>query len=148
MALDHIRLSNQAKDQLTRLKRSTGIKNWNVLSRWAFCASLADKGSPSPAKIATDSSVEMSWKVFGGEYQDVYLALLKERCERDGVGTSPDTLTQQFKLHLHRGIGYLASDRRIKDISGLFGRIDRMLNAGKDENSRVDGSQEPSSIES
>lgn len=81
MSLDHIRLSNQAKEQLIRLKRSTGIKNWNVLSRWAFCASLADKTPPGGSKIATDSSVEMSWKVFGGEYQDVYLALLKERCE-------------------------------------------------------------------
>lgn len=120
MSLDHIRLSSQAKEQLIRLKRITGIKNWNVLSRWAFCLSLADKTPPSASKISTDSSVEMSWKVFGGEYADIYLALLKERCEQDGFGSSQDVLSQQFKLHLHRGVGYLANNRNIKNIAGLF----------------------------
>jgi DNA sulfur modification protein DndE len=33
---------------------------------------------PQLAKIATDSSVEMSWRVFGGEYHEIYLALLKD----------------------------------------------------------------------
>lgn len=120
MSLDHIRLSSQAKEQLIRLKRITGIKNWNVLSRWAFCLSLADRTPPSSSKISTDSSVEMSWKVFGGEYAEIYLALLMERCEQDGVGSSQDVLSQQFKLHLHRGVGYLANNRSMKNIGGLF----------------------------
>lgn len=127
MSLDHIKLSTQAQDQLVRLKRLTGIKNWNVLCRWAFCLSLAEKTPPTRSKIATDSSVEMSWKVFGGEYQGVYMALLKERCEQDGLGSSLDVLTQQFRLHLHRGIGYLAADRNIRSISGLFARMTEAL---------------------
>ena len=36
MAIEHIRVSQHAKDQLIRLKRVTGIKNWNVLCRWAL----------------------------------------------------------------------------------------------------------------
>jgi DNA sulfur modification protein DndE len=123
MALDHIRISSQGKEQLVRLKRSTGVKNWNVLCRWAFCASLADHSTPQLAKIATDSSVEMSWRVFGGEYHEIYLALLKDRCERDGFGTAPETLGNQFKLHLHRGISLLASDRSIRSIGALFARL-------------------------
>lgn len=126
MAIEHIRLSQQAKEQLTRLKRWTGIQNWNVLCRWAFCVSLAEPTVPPKTKILIDSSVEMTWKVFGGSYQDVYLALLKERCHRDGLGVSDDILAIQFRLHLHRGIAYLAalvSDKQIKSISDLVRRI-------------------------
>jgi DNA sulfur modification protein DndE len=122
MSLDHIRISEQAKEQLVRLKRSTRIKNWNVLCRWALCVSLADPTIPPNKRIASDSSVEMSWKVFGGEYQGVYFALLKQRCKHDGFGTSTEVLAQQLKLHLHRGIGQLAVDRNLKSIAGLVGR--------------------------
>jgi len=65
-AIDHIRLSQQAKDQLIKLKRVTGIEHWNVLCRWALCVSLAESSIPPAAKIPSDSNVEMSWKVFGG----------------------------------------------------------------------------------
>ena len=64
MSLDHIRLSQQSRDQLIRLKRHTGIKHWNVLCRWAFCASLAEPTVPAPAKIPADSTLEMTWQVF------------------------------------------------------------------------------------
>jgi DNA sulfur modification protein DndE len=123
MTLDHIRLSTQAKEQLVRLKRSTGIKNWNILCRWALCTSLADPSMPPNKKIPTDSSVEMSWKVFGGDHQAVYLALLKQRCKQDGFEISPEILAQQLRLHLHRGIGQLALDRNIKRITDLVARV-------------------------
>lgn len=123
MSLEHIRLSTQAKEQLIRLKRTTGVKNWNVLCRWAFCVSLADTTKPVDKRIPTDSSVEMSWKVFGGTYQDIYLALLKQRCKQDDIKISPDTLAQQFKLHLHRGITQLAGDRSVKTIANLLARL-------------------------
>ena len=35
MAIEHIRLSQHAKDQLIKLKRVTGIDHWNELCRWA-----------------------------------------------------------------------------------------------------------------
>lgn len=120
MALEHIRISQQAKDQLIRLKRVTGIEHWNELCRWAVCVSLAEQSVPSPVKIHVDSNVEMSWKVFGGRHADIYLALLKERCLRDGLGTDPDVLAQQFRLHLHRGISYLAGNKKLRKIDDLI----------------------------
>jgi hypothetical protein len=45
-----------------------------------------------------DSNVEMTWQVFGGEAQELYLALLKERCQGDGLGTSEEVLNRQFRL--------------------------------------------------
>jgi DNA sulfur modification protein DndE len=120
MSVEHIRLSQQAKDQLIKLKRVTGIEHWNVLCRWALCVSLAEQGMPPPAKIPADSNVEMSWKVFGGRHADLYLALLKERCVRDGLGTDPETLSQQFRLHLHRGISYLLGNKQLRKIDDLI----------------------------
>jgi DNA sulfur modification protein DndE len=123
MAIENIKLSQQAKEQLIKLKRVTGIKNWNTLCRWGFCTSLAEPTPPTVMKIPADSSVEMTWKVFGGDDAEIYLALLKARCLRDGLDTSEETLAVQFRLHLHRGIGYLFADKKMRDIGGLFRRV-------------------------
>ena len=122
MPIEHIRLSQQAKEQLVRIKRWTGLRHWNEICRWAFCASLAEGTIPAPAKIVADSSVEMSWRVFGGQHHELYLALLKQRCLSDSLGTSDDVLSTQFRLHLHRGLGYIAADRQIRSIAGLAKR--------------------------
>ena len=122
MSLDTIRLSEQSKGQLARVKRNTRIKNWNVLCRWALCMSLAEEATPNQMKIPADSSVEMTWRVFGGADSDVYLALVKQRCHEDGLGTDPATVEEQFRLHLHRGIGYLFGDPELKSLSGLVKR--------------------------
>ena len=57
--------------------------------------------------------------MFGGECHELYLALLKERCVRDGLETDPDTLNRQFRLHLHRGISYLATPNKVRGIGDL-----------------------------
>lgn len=62
----------------------------------------------------------MSWKVFGGRHADLYLALLKERCVCDGLGTDPETLAQQFRLHLHRGVSYLFGNKQLRKIDDLI----------------------------
>ncbi|MCL4202931.1 MAG: DNA sulfur modification protein DndE [Pirellulaceae bacterium] len=117
--MKQIKLSSQAKEQLIRLKTRTGIGQWNILCRWAFCLSLAEATPPTPVEIPADSNVEMSWLVFGGEHHELYLALLKTRCVRDGLDTGDETLLRQFRLHLHRGIGYLATPNRIRGIADL-----------------------------
>lgn len=119
MAIEQIRLSQTAKEQLVRLKRRTGLKNWNVLCRWAFCRSLAEPTKPSPVPIPADSSVEMTWKTFAGPYAAVYLALLKTRCHVDGLDLTEESLNQNFRLHLHRGIAYLAGDKALQEIEDL-----------------------------
>jgi DNA sulfur modification protein DndE len=119
VAIEHIRLSQQAKDQLVKLKRSTGIENWNVLCRWAFCVSLAEESIPPKARIPADSNIEMSWKVFGGRYADIYMLLLRERCVQDGFRLDAETLSSQFRLHLHRGISYLAGTKSLRKVNDL-----------------------------
>ena len=119
--IERVRLAKTAEDQLIKLKRSTKIKQWNILCRWAFCRSLAEPSVPSPVPIKTDSKVEIAWNVFGGEIADILLIALKQRCHKDGLSTEPETLKQQFTLHLHRGIGYLAGDNSLSAIEDLVG---------------------------
>lgn len=120
MSIKQVRLSGQAREQLIRLKTRTGITQWNVLCRWAFCLSLRQPAPPTPVEVPADSNVEMTWQVFGGEAQELYLALLKERCERDGLEPSDDMLLRQFRLHLHRGISHLATPQAIRSIADLL----------------------------
>lgn len=114
--LDRIKLSQTAKDQLIKLKRTTKIDQWNILCRWALCRSLAEPSPPSPVPIPSDSNLEMTWQIFGGNIADLLLIALKQRCHNDGLPTDKETLAVQFRLHLHRGIGYLAGDPTIKTI--------------------------------
>ncbi|WP_458682857.1 DNA sulfur modification protein DndE [Prescottella equi] len=119
MPLEHIRLSQGARDQLITLKRRTGIGHWNVLCRWALCRSLAEPTVPPAIKLVTDSNVEMTWRVFAGNHGDVLWALVRIRCHRDGLPLDEESVANQFRLHLHRGIGYLIGDTRSSDIEGL-----------------------------
>ncbi len=120
LPIERIRLSQTAKEQLLKLKRSTKIDQWNILCRWAFCRSLSESSTPSPVPIPQDSNVEMTWRVFGGEISDILLLALKQRCYNDGLSTDKETLATQFRLHLHRGIGYLAGDLNLRKIEDLL----------------------------
>lgn len=117
--IDRIKLSQTAKDQLIKLRRVTKIEQWNTLCRWALCRSLAESTPPSPVPIPADSNVEMTWQTFGGEIAEILLIALKQRCYNDGLSTDQETLAAQFRLHLHRGIGYLAGDPYLKKVEDL-----------------------------
>ena len=119
--VNSIKLSQTAKDQLVKLKRSTKIEQWNILCRWAFCRSLAETAPPSLVVIPADSNLEMTWRVFGGDLADILIVTLRQRCYQDGLEITPEILSQQFRLHLHRGIGYLAGDSSIRKIEDLVG---------------------------
>lgn len=119
MIVENIRLSQQAKEQLVQLKRHTGITQWNILCRWALCLSLAEKKIPQDKDIQLDSSVEMTWKTFGGARHELYTAAVKQRCKNDGISLTEKNLQKYFRLHLHRGISYLASPNMVRSIEDL-----------------------------
>ena len=120
MIVKQIRLSNQAKDKLSRLKGKTGIKNWNILCRWAFCFSLHENTVPTDVPINSDSNVEMSWYTFGGEYSDIYDAIMIAWCKNMGLPTDEETLAKYFKLHIERGIAHLSGTNFIKNLDDLL----------------------------
>ena len=120
--IESVRVSEKARIQLITLKKRNGIENWNVLCRWAFCLSLAERSVPPFEDIPADSSVEMSWRVFTGGLEEVYWALLLTRAKRDGIPLERDSLVSYFRIHLHRGISYLNgmnSNQSIADFARL-----------------------------
>ncbi len=120
MLVKQIKLSNQAKEKLSRLKGKTGIKNWNVLCRWALCYSLKEGSMPTDIPIVQDSNVEMSWYTFGGEDSDLYEALVIAWCKSKELPLDHDKLAKYFKLHLERGISYLCGTNFIRSINDLL----------------------------
>jgi DNA sulfur modification protein DndE len=134
MSIETVRISAQGREQLSRLKRYTGVENWNVLCRWAFCVSIAEITKPPLTIVKNEGGVEMTWKTFGGSQAELYLALLKNRCLQDGIEPDDGNLAEQLRLHLHRGLAYLAANRQVRSIVDL---IDRALVSTK-ESQRVE----------
>lgn len=121
MIMKQIHLSAQAKDQLSRLKSKTGIRNWNILCRWALCYSLSEDTLPTDVALREDSNLEMSWLTFAGEYYEIYEALMKAWCMRMGLPTDAETVWKYFSLNLERGIAHLSGTGFIRSIDDLTG---------------------------
>ena len=120
MLIKQIKLSNQSKERLGRLKGKTGIKNWNVLCRWAFCYSLGEYTMPTDIPIVADSNVEMSWFTFAGEYSELYEALMKAWFIKMELPSDTETLSKYFRLHLERGIAHLSGTNFIRNLDDLM----------------------------
>ncbi len=116
---------NRSKYQISLKNVFHGLKenrnkNWNILCRWALCYSLSEHTVPTDLPIALDSNVEMSWYTFGGEYNELYEALVYAWCEEMDLPTDEDTVSKYFKLHLERGIAHLSGTNFIKSIDDLL----------------------------
>lgn len=120
MIMKQIRLSQRSKEKLSRLKGKTGIKNWNILCRWALCYSLSEKTVPTDVEIPADSNLEISWYTFGGEYSDLYDALIRAWCIEMGLSIDNATLQKYFRLNLERGIAHLSGTGFIKSLDDLI----------------------------
>ncbi len=120
MIVKQVRLSQRSKEKLSRLKGKTGIKNWNILCRWALCYSLSEKTIPTDIDIPADSNLEMSWYTFGGEYSELYDALMRAWCIEMGLPIDDETLAKYFHLNLERGIAHLSGTGFIKSLDDLI----------------------------
>jgi DNA sulfur modification protein DndE len=123
MSIKTIRLVETDRDLLVRLKRSTGVKGFNILCRWAFCMSLADRNPTSVDPIGALSNLEIDWDVFAGGHQEVYWALLVQRVHEDGLPGDNESLVREFNRHLHRGIGLLANLAQKPSIRSIVSTI-------------------------
>lgn len=127
MVIKQFKLSQPEKERLIRIKAKTGIQNWNILCRWALCWSLAEPTEPGGVEPASDSNVEMDWSTFAGEYSEIYEAILRQRCLKDGKGDDPRTLMKYFRLHLNRGINHYSTRDVLKNCQDLL----RSVRAGE-----------------
>jgi DNA sulfur modification protein DndE len=114
--VETVRVSQRSREILIKLKRKTGIENWNVLCRWAFCSSLANPSKPNRIAAVPESNIEMSWKVFAGDMGDVLSALLRSRAVQDNVAVDGESLAVCFKTHLERGISQIQNTTDLTNV--------------------------------
>jgi DNA sulfur modification protein DndE len=82
------------------LKGRTGLTP-NILCRIGFCLSLGDPSIPNPANYDEEGQ-EFNRYTLTGEWDKLFIALLKERLLKDGLDINKDLLPQ-FRAHLNRG---------------------------------------------
>lgn len=116
-----VRVSVEARDQLIRLKRFTGVQSWSVLCRWALLRSLREEHPPASPLSTGLSNIEMDWEVFAGPLGALPLLLVRKYNADHGLGTEDAVVAEQLNRHLHRGIATLAaSGERIGSIEDLI----------------------------
>jgi DNA sulfur modification protein DndE len=120
--VETVRISKQGRDQLMKVRRQTGIENWNILCRWALCLSLREETPPPAVKQKLDGGVEMAWKVFSGEESEVLSALVLLRSAVDGFEADGEGPSNCLKAHIHRGLSYMASGQETRSITDFTER--------------------------
>jgi len=117
--LDTIRLDADTKTRLSTLKKRTGIENWNTLCRWAFCLSISDPATVRGLQERQLGAIEMTWKTFAGDDDELYRLLLIRRSEADLGTADRDSLAKTIRQHIARGTARLVANRSLKSTKDL-----------------------------
>jgi DNA sulfur modification protein DndE len=113
MKLTKVRLTTEASNRLRFLAGKTGVTP-NLLCRLGICLSLAEPAIPNPAEYPEEDR-EFNRYTLLGEYDPLFLALLKQRCHENGIES--DELPNYFRAHVNRGIVLL--QQRVRNIADL-----------------------------
>ena len=110
MKFSRIKLSAKSLNQLGRLKARTGLTP-NLLARFALCLSLKEKSAPIISQYDNEGN-DIEPAILFGEYESLYLGLMKNRLKKDGLSFSE--LNEMTRCHINRGVASLA--RRIQNL--------------------------------
>ena len=92
----------------------------NILCRLGFCLSINESSTPNPDSYTEDGQ-EFNRYTLLGEWDDFYIALLKQKMHRDGVAL--DQIEDQFRAHVNRGVISLSKlVKSVPDIARLVVR--------------------------
>lgn len=116
MKLTRLRIGQEASVRLSQLKGRTGLTP-NILCRIAFTLSLGDPTVPNPYDYPVDSDREIDRHTLTGSWDALFVAMIKERCQQDGLSLDDDTLAVQFRAHINRGV--LLLHKRVKTLNDL-----------------------------
>ncbi|MBN1877909.1 MAG: DNA sulfur modification protein DndE [Anaerolineae bacterium] len=116
MKLNRLRISEEVASKLSMLKGRTGLTP-NILCRIGFCLSLNDPTVPLPDDYPSDTEKEIDRHTLTGQWDRLFVALIKERCYQDGLPLDNETLAEQFRAHINRGV--LLLFKRIRVLGDL-----------------------------
>jgi DNA sulfur modification protein DndE len=86
-----------------------------------FCLSLEEPKAPDPKEFAEEER-EFNRYTLLGEYDVLFVALLRQRLYQDGIETG--RLEDHFRAHMNRGLSLLQQRvRNVADLAGLIASI-------------------------
>ena len=116
--IDLLRTSVNVRNSLTRIKTITGIPNWNIICRWAFCLSLKQTSLPREVDEKLDG-IEIDFDTLVGKNKSIYTQLLINNLISHKVEIDKKNLTKYLYAHVNRGVNIIYTNK-LKDISGLM----------------------------
>ncbi len=116
--IDLLRTSANVRNSLTRIKTITGIPNWNIICRWAFCLSLKQTSLPREVDEKLDG-IEIDYDILVGKNKSIYTQLLINNLISHKVEIDRKNLTKYLYAHVNRGVNIIYTNK-LKDISGLM----------------------------
>ena len=116
--IDILRTSMNVKNSLTRIKSITGISNWNILCRWAFCLSVKQTSLPREVEEKLDG-IEIDYDTLVGKNKSIYTQLLINNLVSHKEEINKKNLTKYLNAHVNRGVNIISTNK-LKDISGLL----------------------------
>lgn len=74
--MERVKLTSAARNQLSTIKRRTGIEHNNAICRHALCISLANPSVPPNENFSFSGGLEIDWRTLTGGQEDLYTNLL------------------------------------------------------------------------
>ena len=118
MTFSRLHVSKATTNRLKALKSRTGLTP-NIICRLALCYSLADPHAVDP-KSHDAAGMEFLRSTVLGEYEELYIALARQRLSDDSSDISID---EAIRAHINRGVELLSPRlKSIADVADLLPR--------------------------
>ncbi len=114
---DAVRISARGREILIKLKRYTGIGQWNTLCRVAYCYSLAIATEPAQSPEKGDVALEIEWPTFAGPLKTELAALTVARATAAAV--AEQDLAKYVRSHLERGLSAIQNVRSVTELTSV-----------------------------
>ena len=117
MTFRRMRFTEDISHKLSLLQARTGITP-NILCRIGFCMSVDMPSIPDPSEFEEYGDREIDRPVLLGTYDELFVAMIKERCKEDGLPVEGEPLYEQFRAHVHRGVALMY--KRVKKLPDMI----------------------------
>ena len=117
LKIESLKLSDRSSNEISTIKRNTKIETMNIICRWALTVSLSSDLPPPPLAKEDKILREIDWKIFAGDYEHLIMALLKDRLFHEKIEITNDSLNDQLRAHVQRGLSLIASQKKIRSIA-------------------------------
>jgi DNA sulfur modification protein DndE len=114
---DAVRISARGREILIKLKRYTGIGQWNTLCRVAYCYSLAIATEPTHSPEKGDVALEIEWATFAGPIKTELAALTVARAKAADI--AEQDIARYVRAHLERGLSAIQNVRSVADMVAM-----------------------------